>query len=54
MDKHQILLNAFMKMVNPEFRHNWEFTKYYFDNTFKYPITRKEWKRWMEKNNETV
>ena len=48
---NKLIIDFFMKMVNPDYRNSWDFTKWHFENVFKYPLTQEEWQVWMEENN---
>ena len=47
MEKKEIV-KYFMKMVNPDFRHDWGFVKWNFDYYFKFEITKEDWEEWRK------
>lgn len=49
MNKKEII-KFFMKMINPDFTHDWDFVKWHFDYYFKFKITKKDWEEWKTDN----
>ena len=46
------IIKLFMKIINPQFRNDWDLVLWHFKEYFKFEITKEDWEEWKKENQQ--